>query len=744
VEAITKIKTKPMKLSNIFGLYFTISIVLLSGAILWWAYFSANETVNNEIEKTFNQQYQFVEGFFENKAEHIESMLRELQLNSQLLANLSNQQPQHAQEMLKQYVDNSTRYKMDLLFISKATSSVWIDSSSPVPNVNPILNLLAFQKRDLLDKAHIIRFNNNDADLTGIFKSKKLVLSDGEVIGIAVAGIILNDNLLFLNEITHKIKSPAVMLAHNETVLASSSNEGPKIFERMLNSPMLDQIGKKKGKIITDRFILRNFNIHFNGERSSLNVLFSMENKVLKSLKRSYMTTLLFISLACIFFLFGTHLIIRQFIHPSVKQTLAYTERIIKGDRDNLSIKPGFIIELNTIGSAMETMIAAIDKTQSELQQSEETFRAAFDSAQDCVLIWDKDYNYLYANQAAIEHVGTTRDQVIGKNIRDGLGHVPEFMHLWMSRIDQVFETGERSRVQDKSEFEGNTYLTDSILSPIKDIDKNVISVCVVYRDVTELKHAENEIRRLNEELEDRVERRTAALQAKTRELETFTYSVSHDLKAPLRGIDGYSRLLLEEYEDKLDGEAHHYLENIRISTDQMNQLIEDLLAYSRMERRDLLDSTVNIQDMVEGLLKEREQEFTQRAIQFKNTLKFQTLIGDQDSLRQILGNLLDNAFKFTRKIDRPQVEISGKEMTDHWMIQVKDNGIGFDPKYSEQIFGIFQRLHHIDDYPGTGVGLAIVQKAASRMGGNIRAEGNPEKGACFCIELPKPNPNNA
>ena len=129
------------------------------------------------------------------------------------------------------------------------------------------------------------------------------------------------------------------------------------------------------------------------------------------------------------------------------------------------------------------------------VRESEERFRAAFDSAQDCVLIWDKEYNYLYANQAAIAHVGTTPDQVIGKNIRDGLGHVPEFMHLWMSRVDKVFQTGEKLRVQDEQEMEGRQYHTDSILTPIRDTVGNVISVCVVYRDVTELKLAEEALR---------------------------------------------------------------------------------------------------------------------------------------------------------------------------------------------------------------------------------------------------------
>ncbi len=151
-------------------------------------------------------------------------------------------------------------------------------------------------------------------------------------------------------------------------------------------------------------------------------------------------------------------------------------------------------------GKPSGLMSTSIDITKRKLaeealRESEERFRAAFDSAQDCVLIWDKDYNYLYANQAAIDHVGTTPGKVIGKNIRDGLGHMPDFMHLWMSRVDKVFETGERLRVQDDQEMQGRRYHTDSILSPIRDTESNVISVCVVYRDVTELKRTEDALR---------------------------------------------------------------------------------------------------------------------------------------------------------------------------------------------------------------------------------------------------------
>ncbi len=157
---------------------------------------------------------------------------------------------------------------------------------------------------------------------------------------------------------------------------------------------------------------------------------------------------------------------------------------------------------IEVVGHRLEDALSTMLYSE-DLRESEERFRAAFDSAQDCVLIWDKDYNYLYANQAAIDHVGATEDTVIGKNIRDGLGHVPDFMHLWMSRVDQVFETGERLRVTDEQEMQGRLYYTDSILAPTKDAHGNVQSVCVVYRDVTELIRAEEELASTHQQLQN-------------------------------------------------------------------------------------------------------------------------------------------------------------------------------------------------------------------------------------------------
>ncbi|MDE2366188.1 MAG: PAS domain S-box protein, partial [Betaproteobacteria bacterium] len=252
-------------------------------------------------------------------------------------------------------------------------------------------------------------------------------------------------------------------------------------------------------------------------------------------------------------------------------------------------------------------------------------------------------------------------------------------------------------------------------------------------KDVTDRKYAEAALRGAKMDLESRVEERTARLAAKSKELENFCYSVSHDLKAPLRGIDGYSRLLLESYHECLDEEGRSFLQNIRTATKHMSCLIEDLLAYSKLERRKLSTVTIELSSFVSNLLCQCRTEGVSVTVQVgPHGVK-----GDPDGLAIALRNLIDNAIKFSQFNPERAIEILTRAEGGHCIISVRDNGIGFDMRFYDKIFEIFQRLHHVEEYPGTGIGLAMVHKAMERMGGRVWAESSLGAGAVFYLQLP-------
>jgi len=243
---------------------------------------------------------------------------------------------------------------------------------------------------------------------------------------------------------------------------------------------------------------------------------------------------------------------------------------------------------------------------------------------------------------------------------------------------------------------------------------------------------------RLYNELEERVIHRTRQLQAANKELETFTYSVSHDLKAPLRGIDGYSKLLIDLYGNNLNDEAKHFIGIIRNSTLQMNRLIDDLLNYSRLERSHLKKEKIDFTNFLQSILNTYRNELEETSFDVEILAPAIEMVTDSTGLSVILRNFIENAIKFTRNKPAPKIQIVLADNEDSWIISVKDNGIGFDMKYHGRIFEIFQRLHRAEDFPGTGIGLALVSKAIGRMGGKTWANSAPNEGATFFVEIPK------
>ncbi len=346
------------------------------------------------------------------------------------------------------------------------------------------------------------------------------------------------------------------------------------------------------------------------------------------------------------------------------------------------------------------------------------------------------DYRFASVNQSFLTTTGLEFDQVVGKHVTEVTP--PSALALVLERYGEAIREKRVVRWEETSQYPSGTLTGEVSVAPVF----NEAGVCThlvgAVHDVSERKKAEMEIRRLNAELEQRVVERTAQLEAKTHELETFTYSVSHDLKAPLRGIAGYSRLLLEDHTDQLNDEGRTFLENIRRATEQMSQLIDDLLSYSRLERRDLQVRPVNLQAIVQALVAEYAGVAQARGVSIAVDVPPTAPHTDPEGVSMSLRNLIDNAFKFTRDTANPRIEITGRETEKSCIIMVRDNGIGFHMQYHDRIFEIFQRLHPSEDYDGTGVGLAIVRKAVERMGGRIWAESELGHGATFYLEIPR------
>jgi PAS domain S-box-containing protein len=369
-----------------------------------------------------------------------------------------------------------------------------------------------------------------------------------------------------------------------------------------------------------------------------------------------------------------------------------------------------------------------------KVEEMRAQFAAIVESSDDAIVSKTLDGIIASWNPGAEKLFGYSRPEIIGKPMRMLIpperGKEEPQILAQMARGQSVdhFET---VRIRK----DGTPIDVSVTISPIKSGDGRIIGASNIARDITGRKRAEEEIHRLNEELEQRVRDRTSELEAANKELEAFSYSVSHDLRAPLRGVDGYARILVEDYESKLDYEGKRVLGVIQNETRRMGRLIDELLNFSRLGRQQMKTSVLNMTLMAKEVFEELAP------VQRRPQLELKPLPparGDEALIRQVFVNLVSNAVKFTRLREAPVIEIGSQPDPEQSLYYVKDNGVGFDAKYASKLFGVFQRLHREDEFEGTGVGLALIQRIIHRHGGRIWAEAKLNEGATFYFTLPK------
>jgi len=402
-------------------------------------------------------------------------------------------------------------------------------------------------------------------------------------------------------------------------------------------------------------------------------------------------------------------------------------------------------------------------ETADLLRGSELRYRRLFEAARDGILILDAETGMIMdVNPFMVELLGVTREVFLGKKVwelgffKDFVANEANFTELqqkgYVRYDDMALEgyDGHRHEV----EFVSNVYLVDHC----KVIQCNI-------RDISDRKRAEEEIRKLNAELEQRVYDRTAQLETANKELEAFSYSVSHDLRAPLRHVQGYVDMLGREAQGQLSDNGRRYMKTIADASQEMGALIDDLLAFSRMGRAEMIETRVNLDALVRDTLRDLGPATRERNIVWKIP-PLPDVQADPAMLKLALANLLGNAVKFTRPRDPAMIEVGVTEYGSNGVLGtaqdaaavssqnsntpilqhsiaffVRDNGVGFDPQYVHKLFGVFQRLHRADEFEGTGIGLANVRRVITRHGGRVWAEGKVNEGATFYFTLPLPGP---
>lgn len=379
------------------------------------------------------------------------------------------------------------------------------------------------------------------------------------------------------------------------------------------------------------------------------------------------------------------------------------------------------------------TDISERKRMDEALRESEERYRRLFESANDAILVADPETGIIVgANTAAEQLLGKPCEEIVG--IHQSALHPPDEADRYRELFWEHVRTGKGVSQDLFVHHKTGRMIPVEISASTTTIGGKPV-ILGIFRDISERRRAEEEILQLNRELEDRVQLRTAELQESNAELEAFTYSVSHDLRAPLRHMDGFAKILMEEAGPRLDQTARHYLERVQEGARHMGALVDDLLHLSRVGRQQLRTHMASLNSLVDEVIRDLKSETEGREIEWQIG-QLPVMICDAGLVRQVFTNLVANALKFTRTRQRAVIRVDQMRKDGEPVIFVRDNGVGFNMKYADKLFGVFHRLHHAEDFEGTGVGLATVQRIIHKHGGRIWAEGELDNGATFYFTL--------